>query len=113
MSAPELLVLGERLHALEPVPRVGEALGLSRGQSFRAAKSWPCTGGAGARRVIVPALLEELKIPYSVCNGTGMAPNEPDLAAGERVSAGQDDETSRAARETHFADALEAPAERP
>jgi hypothetical protein len=66
MTTPTLLVLGQRVRPLEPVPVVGELLGLKRGQSFRAAESWPLTGSTGARRVIVPRLLDELGIPYEV-----------------------------------------------
>ena len=62
MPAPRLIVLGCRLHALETVPVVGEALGLSRGQSFRAATGWPCVGEPGARRVVVPRLMSDLGI---------------------------------------------------
>jgi len=66
MSVPEIRVLGERVHALEPVSRVGEILGLSRGQAFRAASLWPTIGPPGARRVVIPTLLESLGICYQV-----------------------------------------------
>jgi len=66
MTTPTLEVLGRRVRPLEPVPVVGELLGLNRGQAFRAADSWPCTGSKGSRRVIVPRLLDELGIPYTV-----------------------------------------------
>lgn len=66
MTVPEIVVLGQRVRPLEPVPRVGELLGLSRGQSFRLASSWPTVGPAGARRVVLPTLLQELGIPFQI-----------------------------------------------
>ena len=66
MSAPSVVALGRRLKPLETVAEVGELLGLSRGQAFRAAGDWPTIGSAGARRVVVPSLLARLGIPYEV-----------------------------------------------
>jgi hypothetical protein len=66
VSGPWLLVLGRELRALESVPTVGELLGLSRGQAFRAASDWPCTGPTGGRRVVVPALCDQMGIPYEI-----------------------------------------------
>lgn len=66
MSGPTIQALGRRLHALEPVPVVGQLLGLERGAAFRQAAEWPSTGPKGSRRIIVPALLDQLGIGYDV-----------------------------------------------
>lgn len=66
MTTPAVVALGRRLKPLATVPQVGELLGLSRGQAFRAVAEWPTIGTAGARRVIVPALLDALEIPYEI-----------------------------------------------
>ncbi|HEY5467564.1 MAG TPA: hypothetical protein VIK85_00480 [Coriobacteriia bacterium] len=72
MNAPTIIVLGRRLRPLEPVTVIGDLLSLGRGAAFRAASEWPTTGTAGARRVIVPALLTRLGIAYDI------AADEPD-----------------------------------
>jgi hypothetical protein len=64
VSAAIIHVLGRRLAATVPVPVFGALLGYSRSQSFRVADTWPCVGDPGARRVIVPAALDALGIPY-------------------------------------------------
>ena len=61
-----IVTMGVRVRPLEPVATVGALLGLSRGQAFRHAATWPTVGSAGARRVIVPALLDQLGIPFEV-----------------------------------------------
>jgi len=61
-----ILLLGQRLHALEPVTTVGAVLGLKRTTAFKAARDWPLTGDKGGRLVIVPALADKLGIPYEV-----------------------------------------------
>lgn len=66
MSAPMIVFLGCRLPALARIPAVGEPLGLSRSGSYRASNGWPLTGPQTSRRVIVPRLLDELGIRYTV-----------------------------------------------
>jgi len=66
MTAPTIIVMGRRLRPLEPVTVIGDLFDMGRGAAFRAAATWPCTGTPGARRVIVPALLTRLEIPFSV-----------------------------------------------
>ena len=66
MAQATIVVMGARVRPLETVALVGDLLGLSRGQAFRRAGEWPTIGPAGARRVIVPALLEELGIPFEL-----------------------------------------------
>jgi hypothetical protein len=61
-----ILLLGQRMHALEPIATVGDVLGLKRTAAFKAAASWPLTGDKGGRLVVVPALAEQLGIPYQV-----------------------------------------------
>ena len=66
MNAPTIIVLGRRLRPLEPVTVIADLLSLGRGAAFRAASEWPTTGTAGARRVVVPALLGRMGIPFEI-----------------------------------------------
>ena len=61
-----IVMLGQHLPALARIDVVGEALGLSKSSAYRAATGWPLHGNGHAKRVIVPRLLAELQIPYSV-----------------------------------------------
>lgn len=74
--------LGQRLHALEPIARIGEFLGYSRSSGYRCAErdGWPLVDtGTGRGRVSVAALLERYGIPYTVEEGTPMS-DEPTAA---------------------------------
>ncbi|MDP2181394.1 MAG: hypothetical protein Q8K99_02345 [Actinomycetota bacterium] len=66
MNAPTIIVLGRRLRPLEPVSTIAELLSMGRGAAFRACRDWPTTGTPGARKVVVPALLTRLEIPFEV-----------------------------------------------
>ena len=69
MTSPTIVVLGERLRALEPIPTVGAVFGLGRNEAYSAAEAqeWPTVRTSKERRkVIVPRLLNELGIPYTV-----------------------------------------------
>ncbi len=66
MSAPYVEVYGQRLRLLSRIAEVGSALSLSRSAAYRSAPGWPLTGPEKSRRVIVPRLLDELGIPYTV-----------------------------------------------
>lgn len=66
MSAAILHVLGRTVTATMTVAEFGELLGYSRSQAFRVADTWPMVGSRGSRRVVVPAALEALGIPYQV-----------------------------------------------
>lgn len=69
MTAAIIHVLGRTITATAPVPEFGALLGYSRSQSFRVADTWPLVGAVGARRVIVPAALDKMGIPYEVDAG--------------------------------------------
>lgn len=66
MSAT-ILFLGQRMRPLESIEVVGAALGFKRSTAFKRAESWPIDGELHSRRVIVPALADQLGIPYEVC----------------------------------------------
>jgi hypothetical protein len=69
MASPTILALDRELHVTEPVRAFAcDFLGYKYGRAFRAANAgeWPMTGPKGARRVIVPAALEQLGIPYRI-----------------------------------------------
>ncbi|NTW29625.1 MAG: hypothetical protein HGA39_09745 [Coriobacteriia bacterium] len=63
-----ILILGQRLKPLDTITRVGQMLGLPQATAYRRAKLWPIddANGTGDRMVIVPALAQQLGIPYSV-----------------------------------------------
>lgn len=69
-------VLGTRLPPLARIAETGAVLGLGRGASYRASADWPLVGPETNRRVIVPRLLDELGIAYSVTR----APEQSDDA---------------------------------
>lgn len=73
MSAPHVVVYGQRLPLLSRIAEVGSALSLSRSAAYRSAPGWPLTGPEKSRRVIVPRLLDELGIPYTVVTDEGCA----------------------------------------
>lgn len=61
-----ILILGQELRPLEPIARMAEVLGLGRTTAFNVSDTWPLLGHKNARKVIVPALAEQLGIPYEV-----------------------------------------------
>lgn len=93
MKAPEVRCFGQTLRPLEPVAVVASLLGLGRGAAFRAAEGWPCTGTAGARKVVLPRLLADLGIDFQVVSATDgcqMGDSEAEQAEASHVCAGQD-----------------------
>jgi hypothetical protein len=99
----ELRVFGQRVRPLEPVSRVGDLLGLSRSAAYRSAAEWPCVGRPGARRVVLPALLGSLGIPYeavSAHEGDDPATASAEETAGEGIRAGQGAEPDSGARDS-------------
>lgn len=71
MAAPHVVFYGQTLPLLSRIADVGEALSLSRSTAYRSAGDWPIAGPKTSQRVIVPRLLDQLGIPYSVVSDDG------------------------------------------